>query len=689
MKDLLMEIGLEEVPAKFMPPALNQLAQLAEEKLKEQRIHYQAIHTYGTPRRITLLVEGLADMQDNVEEEVKGPAVKAAYDAEGNPTKAAQGFARGQGVDPADLFTKDIGTGEYVFALKKIVGGETAGVLKELLPQLIQGLHFPKPMRWGDGDMRYARPIRWIVALYGGEVVDFALEKVQAGNVSRGHRFLGSQSILIDQPANYQKLLEDNYVIVDQKRREEIILQQIKELADSVEGTAQIDADLLEEVIYLVEYPTALMGDFKPNYLILPEPLIITPMKEHQRYFPVLKGHHLLPKFITVRNGSSQQLEVVQAGNEKVLEARLSDAKFFYDEDLKIKLESNVEKLKNIVFQEKLGTIYDKMLRDQEGVKVIADLLQLGADVKERALRGMYLAKADLVSNVVYEFPELQGLMGEKYAFAQGEHPLTSKAISEHYLPKNAEDELPLTFEGLACSIADKMDTIVGCFAAGIEPTGSQDPYALRRQAAGICSMIIGRSVLVSLHDLINQAIEHYPQEIISDADNLAQKVYGFFEQRIRNILSDQGYRYDVIEAVVAAGYDNLMETVLRAAAVAKVKNSDSFGQLINAFTRANNLAKKAELDTVDENLFETEAEKMLWNDVKFAEEAIVKLTESRQFVEALVTISTLEPAINHFFDQVMVMAEDEKVKNNRLALLLRVSRLTKDLADLTKIVQD
>lgn len=689
MKDLLLEIGLEEVPAKFMPPALAQLKELAQSKLQEARIAFDTIETYGTPRRLTLLVTNLADRQDNVEEEVKGPAVKSAYDAQGQPTKAALGFAKGQGVAPEDLFTKNIGSGEYVFALKKIVGGQTADVLPDLLPQLISGLHFPKPMRWGDGEMRYARPIRWIVALYGAEVVPFTMEKITAGRISRGHRFLGSQSITIGHPAEYLDLLEANYVIADQKRRENMILEQIKALADSVEGEAQIDPDLLEEVVYLVEYPQALMGDFKPSYLILPEPLIITPMKEHQRYFPVVKGHHLLPKFITVRNGGREHLATVQAGNEKVLEARLADAKFFYDEDLKVKLSSNVDKLKNIVFQEKLGTIYEKMLRDQEGVKAIADLLLVGEDVKERAWRAAYLCKADLVSNVVYEFPELQGVMGEKYAYAQNEHPLTAKAISEHYLPKNADDELPLTFEGLVLSIADKMDTIVGCFAAGIEPTGSQDPYALRRQAAGICAMIIGRGVLVSLRALIEQAISHYPQEIIQDASNLSDKVYEFFEQRIRNILSDKGYRYDVIEAVMACGYDNLTETLLRAAAVVKVQKTDSFAQLINTFTRANNLAKKAESDEIDEQLFETEAEKLLYADLQFAETAIPKLARSRQFVEALVAISTLEPSINDFFDQVMVMADDEKIKNNRLALLLRVSRLAKDLADLTKIVQD
>lgn len=689
MQNLLLEIGLEEIPAKFMPPALKELAEIAKNKLQEARIAYDEIQTYGTPRRIVLMVKGVAEMQSDLEEEVKGPALKAAFDAEGNPTKAAMGFAKGQGVDVADLQTKEINGGTYVFALKKVAGLESRQVLTELLPQFITGLHFPKPMRWGSCEMRYARPIRWIVALFGSEVIPFTLANITSGNISRGHRFLGAEEIAISSPETYMAVLKENFVIVDQNQRQEMILEQIKALAESVEGEARIDADLLEEVVYLVEYPTALMGDFKPSYLLLPEALVITPMKEHQRYFPVLKGHHLLPKFITVRNGNSEHLDEVQKGNEKVLEARLSDAKFFYDEDLKIKLESNVEKLKNIVFQEKLGTIYDKMLRNQEGVKVIADLLQLGSGVKERALRATYLSKADLVSNVVYEFPELQGLMGENYAYAQGEHPLTAKAISEHYLPKNADDQIPLTFEGITCSIADKMDTIVGCFAVGIEPTGSQDPYALRRQAAGICSMIIGRSILVSLQTLIAQAIEHYPETVVGDKAVLADKVYRFFEQRVRNVLNDKGYRYDVIEAVIACGYDNLTETLMRAEAVNKIKNTDSFDKLLTAFTRCNNLAKKAESDAIDEDYLLDTTEKVLWQDVQFAQKAIGDFNQKRQFAESLVTVSTLEESISQFFDAVMVMDDNEKIKNNRLALLVRISNLTKDIADLTKIVQN
>ena len=688
MSDLLLEIGLEEIPAKFMPPALAELKQMAETQLSEQRIGFDEVITYGTPRRIALVVKNIADKQQDLEEEAKGPAVKAAYDADGNPTKAAMGFARGQGVDVKDLYQKELNGGMYVFATKKAVGVPTDEVLPALLPQLVTGIHFPKPMRWGFTELRYARPIRWIVALHGDQVVPFTIEDIASGNVSRGHRYLGTDKLVIPCAEDYVSVMEKDWVIVDQNRRQAMIVEQMNQLAAEAGGEVGMDEELLEEVLYLVEYPTALMGNFNPAYMLMPEQLIITPMKEHQRYFPVLKGHHLLPKFLTVRNGNAEHLEMVQAGNEKVLEARLADAKFFYDEDLKIKLEDNVEKLKSIVFQEKLGTIYEKMQRVQQGVVVTSDLLQLGEDVKNRALRAAYLAKADLVSNVVYEFPELQGLMGEKYAFAQGEHPLTSKAISEHYLPKNADGELPLTFEGLTVSIADKMDTIVGCFAAGIEPTGSQDPYALRRQAAGICSMILGRSVLVSLTALIQQAIEHYPAEIAGDKEALCKRVYDFFEQRIRNVLNDRGFRYDVIEAVVSCGYDNLTETLLRAEAMNKMQATDTFAKVLTAFTRANNLAKKATGNQVSDAYLVEDVEKRLWADVQAAETSIAAMVQSRQYTEALTVISTLEESISAFFDNVMVMDEDENVKNNRLALLVRVSGLGSRIADLTKIVQ-
>lgn len=687
-RDLLLEIGLEEVPAKFMPPALAELAELARTQLEAQRLPYGSIETYGTPRRIALLVRELAERQLDLEQEAKGPSVKAAYDAEGNPTKAALGFARGQGVAVEDLYQKELNGGRYVFAVRKAPGAETLEVLPRVLPQLVTGLHFPKPMRWGYSELRYARPIRWIVALYGEDVVPFSLEQIASGRVSRGHRYLGSAQLVIPDADAYLETLERDFVIVDQNRRQAMILEQIEKLAEEAQGRVEIDPDLLEEVLYLVEYPTALMGAFNPAYLVLPKELVITPMREHQRYFPVLRGEHLLPKFVTVRNGGPEHLEVVRAGNEKVLEARLADAKFFYDTDLQIPLEENVEKLKTIVFQEKLGTVYEKMLRVRRGVVALSELLQVGDAVRDRALRAAYLAKADLVSNVVYEFPELQGIMGEQYAYAQGEHPLTAKAISEHYLPKNADGALPVTFEGLICSMADKLDTIVGCYAAGIEPTGSQDPYALRRQAAGVCSMILGRGILVSLRAVIRQAEAQYPQDLIVDPEALCQRVYEFFEQRIRNVLNERGFRYDVIEAVVSCGYDNLTETLLRAEAVENLRSSETFSKVLTAFTRANNLAKKAEKTEVEETYLVEETEQKLWRDVQSAKSRIEELRAERRYGDALSVIATLEEGVSAFFDAVLVMDPDARIRENRLALLAQVRALGDGIADLTRIVQ-
>ena len=687
MSDLLLEIGTEEIPAKFMPQALAELAKITKEKLDENRLGYGKINAWGTPRRLSLYVYDLAETQSDLAEEVRGPAVKAAFDQEGKPTKAAIGFAKGQGVEVESLITKDLPNGSYVFALKKAQGVAANMVLPEILPQLALSLHFPKPMRWGYNEVRYARPIRWIVALNDDKVIDFNIENIKSGRISRGHRFLGSDNIEIARAQDYLAKMEENYVIVDPKRREDMILEQIHELEKSVDGTAQIDEDLLEEVVFLVEYPTALMGNFDPSYLIMPEQLVITPMKEHQRYFPVLKGHHLMPKFITVRNGDSQYLDVVQAGNEKVLVARLDDAKFFYTEDLKVNLHDNIPKLKTIIFQEKLGTVYDKTQRVKKGVENIADLLKVGFEVKERASLAVDLCKADLVSNVVYEFPELQGIMGEKYAFAQGEHPLVAKAISEHYLPRFAGDEIPLTFEGLILSIADKLDTICGCFAVGIEPSGSQDPYALRRQALGICIMIKNRGILVSLKALIAQAVENLPQDLIADKAALEEKVYAFFEQRVRNILNDSAITFDVVEAVIAAGYDNVSEVLLKAKALQEFKTNEAFAGLMTVYTRANNLAKKAESMEMSEQYLTNEAEKALYDGIIQASIEMELLEAQRKYTQSLLAMAALEDTVNNFFESVMVMDEDENIRRNRLAMLAQFAALAENIADLSKLV--
>ncbi|NLT95585.1 MAG: glycine--tRNA ligase subunit beta [Clostridia bacterium] len=690
MNDLLLEIGTEEIPAKFMPPALEQLKELAENKLNEARLNYQELSVYGTPRRLVLYVQGLPEVQPDLVEEVKGPSAKAAFDSEGNPTKAALGFARGQGVDVNQLTVKEINGGSYVFALKKIAGRPVQEVLEEILPQLVLGINFPKPMRWGYLDIKYARPIRWLVALLDKQIINFSVGDVSSGRVSRGHRFLGSQEIVIDAPEQYFPLMEENYVIVDPQKRREKILKEIHELAASVQGMIEPDQELLEEIVYLVEYPTALMGGFAEKYLKMPKEVVITPMKEHQRYFPVLNAQgQLLPRFITVRNGNKEHLAVVQAGNEKVLEARLADAKFFYDEDQKVKLESYVEKLKPIVFQESLGTIYEKVERIKKGVTILAEKLGVENTVKERALRAATLCKADLVTNMVYEFPELQGIMGEKYALLSGEDEKVAKAIFEHYLPRHAGDILPETLEGTLVSIADKMDTIAGCFAVGIEPTGSQDPYALRRQALGICHIILDKQLDLSLTFLIGQALDNYAPKLSLDREKLIQTIYNFFEQRVRNILTEQGHRYDVIDAIIMAGYDNLLQTMLRAKGLEEVKGTETFTKLLTAFNRANNLAKKAVKFEIQEQFLEEPVERELYQKLKEAQKQVKEEISRNDYRAALETVARLEEQINAFFEGVMVMVDDENVKNNRLALLWQITKLVEPIADLTKIVQD
>lgn len=687
MANLLLEIGTEEIPAKFMPPALKELKDIAIKSFGENRLDYQEIDTYGTPRRIVLYVKGLADIQKDLVDEVRGPSVKVAFDVTGNPTKAAMGFARGQRVDASELIVKE----NYVYALKKETGRKAFEVLKEILPNLIMGIHFPKPMRWGDYEIKYARPIRWLVSLLDQEIIPVEIEGiVKSDRISRGHRFLGSDNIVIDKADDYFSLMKNNYVIIDPSERKDIILKEIKDLADSIDGEVARDEDLLEEVVHLVEYPTALMGGFSEDYLELPKEVIITPMKEHQRYFPILaKDGSLLPKFITVRNGDDQHLEIVQEGNEKVLKARLDDAKFFYDEDRKIKLEDYVEKLKAVVFQADLGTIYEKVERLEKGVKSLADALGIEEATTQRALRAAYLSKADLETNMVYEFTELQGIMGEKYALLSGEDPLVSKAIFEHYLPRNAEDALPETLEGTLVSIVDKMDTIAGCFLVGIEPTGSQDPYALRRQALGVCKILINKNLHISLKDLIAGAIDNYADklDIAKKRKEIAQKIYEFFEMRVRNILDEAKYRYDLIEAVIASGYEYVNEVLLRAQAIDQLKGTDDFVKLTTAFTRANNLSKKAVSLEVEEKYLVEEVEKVLFGKLQETKENLKQVLVERNYSQALKIISELEEPISAFFEGVMVMDKDENIKNNRLALLKQVVLLVKPIADLSKLV--
>lgn len=683
-KDLLLEIGTEEIPAKYMPGALAQLAETAKSKLAERRLACGGIETYGTPRRLTLVVRELAERQADKHSENKGPAVKIAFDASGAPTKAAQGFARGQGVDVGKLTVKD----GYVYAVIDEAGQPAAGLLPDLLAEVVTSLAFPKSMHWGDLDLRFARPIRWLMALYGGEVVPFALAGVTAGNASRGHRFLSRGPVTVQSVDDYFVKMTANHVMVDQNLRRQIIREQVEKLAVQQGGTAVIDEDLLEEVVYLVEYPTALCGRFEDKYLALPPEAVITPMREHQRYFPVFaKDGKLLPVFITVRNGGLDYIDIVRHGNERVLKARLADAAFFFEEDKKLPLAERVEKLKTIVFQEGLGTMYDKTLRLERLAAAIAQAVGIaGADLAV-AGRAAHLAKADLVTGMVYEFTELQGVMGREYAKLSGEPPAVAEAIFEHYLPRFAGDSLPATTAGRLVSIADKLDNIVATFSRGLIPSGSQDPYALRRQALGIVNILIGAQYFVSLGSLITAAMDLLGLSGQERRAKLTEDILEFFRLRLKNILGDEGMRYDMIDAVLAVGTDDVYDAWLRARAMALEGGTIAMQRAVQAFTRVGNLAKNATTDAVEPALFATEAEKALYDAYLAADRQIAAMTAAKDYAGVLRVMAELAAPIDAFFGQVMVMVEDVAVKNNRLALLKAITALTAVTADLSKIV--
>ena len=682
-KTLLLEIGTEEVPAHVMPGILSQLKENAAKTFEELRIEYKNIKTLGTPRRSALLVEGLAEQQADLSKENRGPAVNIAFDADGNPTKAAQGFARGQGVKPEELVTKD----GYVYAMVHEKGGQTVDLLGDTLKSLVDGLNFPNNMHWADLDYKFIRPLRWLVALYGQDVIDFEVANVKSGRTSRGHRFLSEGDFEIADAEDYVEACRKASIIVDQNERCEMIRQQIAEVAAANGGQAEVNEDLLEEVLYLVEYPTALCGKFDEKYLALPAEAVITPMRDHQRYFPVLKDGQLLPLFITIRNGGKEHLETVQHGNERVLRARLEDAQFFFDEDRKKTLEQHGEKLKTVVFQDGLGTIYDKALRLEVLAGYIADAIGANEQDKKDAVRAAKLAKADLVTGMVTEFTELQGVMGREYALLDGETKAVAQAIDEHYMPRFAGDSQPASVAGRIVSLADKIDTIVGTFSRGLIPTGSQDPFALRRQALGIVNMLKEAQYHISLSQLVAKAMELLKIADAGQQTKLQNDVADFMKLRLKNVLADAGIRYDVVDAVFVT-VDDIYGVFLRAQAVNEAVKQD-MEKTIQAFVRTGNIARKAEdvQAAVETDLLAEQVEKDLCKAYEAAASKVEKEIVAQDYAGAIATLSQLAAPIDAFFDGVMVMDKDEKIKNNRLGLLKLVDNLICQVADFSKIV--
>ena len=664
-KDLLFEIGAEEIPAGFMPNILGQLKQLAETKLNDAHLPFESIATYGTPRRLALIVKGLADTSAEISERHKGPSASIAYDADGNATKAAIGFARGKGLDVADLVVED----GYIYAETKTAGVPTKDIVTDMLPQLITGLNFPKSMHWGNLDAKFVRPVRWLVALLDEEVIPVEFATVKSGNVTRGHRFLGADEITIKNAASYVDTLKENFVMVDQDARRELISKQLHDMAASKNASIVWDDDLLEEINYLVEWPTALCGGFEESYLALPDAAIITPMKDHQRYFPLVgQDGKLLPMFLTVRNGSDHSIEVVQAGNERVLRARLDDAKFFFNEDRKKPLIDRQDGLTKIVFQEGLGNLADKTERLLKLGRVFGEECGLHEDAAVVLERATELAKTDLTTGMVTEFTELQGVMGKEYALLDGESEEVAEAIFEQYLPRFAGDVLPQTEAGKVLSIIDKVDNIVATFSRGLIPTGSQDPYALRRQTIGILNILLGSEWNISLRPIFKASMEllNVPAE---KQDELLGQVEEFFTLRLKNIFLDREVPHHVIDLLLSnnelsvADAEGLVNALL-------ANRIDENVELVQAYTRMYNLVKDVEYTGVNSDLLKEDAEKALFEAASKASEASLAAWEANDYDAVVAVPATLVPAINKFFEDVMVMDKDEAIKANRLQLV-------------------
>ncbi|WP_117161844.1 glycine--tRNA ligase subunit beta [Paraliobacillus sp. X-1268] len=685
--NILFEVGLEEMPARFLDATEKQLQEKTAKWLTAIRLPFQKITTYVTPRRLGVVIEQLATKQADIEEEAKGPAKKIALDQEGNWSKAAIGFTKGQGKDVDEIFFKDVNGTEYAY-VTKYIAGKTA---EELLPEfkhVILDLNFPKNMRWSTGSLRFIRPIRWLVGLNDQTVIPFEIAGVSTSNYSFGHRFLGTK-FEITNTMTYEEQLRDQYVIANAKDRKQVIVEQIANLEKEQNWTIPLDKELLEEVSQLVEYPTVFFGSFSEAFLTIPKEALITSMKEHQRYFPVLDSDgELLPHFIAVRNGNNQYIDVVSKGNEKVLNARLSDAMFFYDEDQKQSIEKNLEKLERMVFQENLGTIADKVERVVKLTEEIAEVLEVDQITKENALRAAKISKFDLVTNMVNEFTKLQGIMGEKYATIFGENQQVSKAINEHYMPRFANDNLPSSTEGAIVSIADKLDTIIGCISVGIVPSGSQDPYGLRRQAMGILQIAQDQKWSTSIDDFITVTEKLYDTLGIMTVskEEAKQNISEFFRGRAAYILKEAGIEQDIVEATLMNKIGNMMFTIKKAKLLTIKRQDPGFKSDQEAFVRVINLAKKGKDTGINIDLFENEQEKELYYVYEKVKTNYQNNMESFEAAKAIDTLTTLTDSIHAFFDHTMVMTEDDKLKQNRISLLNKIAQLILQFADLSQI---
>ncbi len=682
--ELFLELGTEEIPAGFIPRALDDMASLLCQELEQARIAFGTVRTFATPRRLAVSVAEVAATQQRQELEITGPPARIAYDELGQPTKAALGFARTNGVGVDELKIVQTEKGEYLGISRVTEGGNSADQLPEILTRVISRISFKKSMRWRDQDVRFARPVHWIVALYGGEVVPVTYGDLCSGNRSRGHRFMAPQEFTVAGVTDYLEKAEQHQVIADITRRRQLIEEQLEALAAQLGGRINPDEELLQEVSFLVESPLALAGAIEESYLQLPAELLITSMREHQRYFTLIdEQDKLLPHFITVANTHPSDPAVVIAGNERVLKARLADAMFFWREDQKTPLEGRLDALKKVVYQAQLGTSFEKVERFTTLAVELAEQLQ--PDVADLTRRAALLAKCDLETGMVYEFPELQGVMGREYALLEGEDPRIAKAIYEHYLPTQAGGVLPGDDVGAFVSIADKMDTVCGCFSVGLIPSGTADPYALRRNAIGILSIVLDRGYHLSIPDLVTRSVALLETRRTRPAEEIVSDVVSFIRMRLVNLLT-QKYPADVVEAVLSAAFHEPVDAVARIAALAQLKQRDDFESLAVAFKRVGNMVKQIGPGQVDETLLQEPSEKELFSCFKEIGALVTERMQQRRYVPALEAIARLREPVDAFFDGVMVMVDDEAIKTNRLALLSAIAGLFSDFADFGRI---
>ena len=681
INNIIFEIGVEELPARFIDDAEEELLTKTKTWLEKARIDFKEIKTYSTPRRLAVLISSVGEEQTTIKEEVRGPAIKIAKDETGQWTKAAIGFTKGQGVSTNDIFTKDIKGTEYIFIEKTTIGKPTLDILPEF-KEIINSLYFKQTMRWGELNYKFARPIRWLLALADNKVIPFEIAEVKTGSETRGHRFLGKKVVLKD-ASEYESVLKDNYCIPDSKKREAMIVQQLEALQSKNNFNILIDQELLKEVKNLVEYPTAFYGKFEEEYLNLPAEVLITSMKEHQRYFPVVdENESLLPYFISVRNGNNHAIENVTRGNEKVLRARLSDGEFFYKEDQKNSIDFYLEKMKTVVYQEKIGTLSEKVEKVVLISKEISQLLEVDHDTEERIIRAAQISKFDLMTDMVNEFPELQGAMGEKYALIFGEDPKVAEAVREHYLPVQANDKLPKTQIATVVSIADKLDTIVSSISVGLMPTGSQDPYSLRRQALGTLRIMEEKEWDIRVEELLAIVENAYG---IEDAE-LKKSIRGFFKQRVQYLFVQSGLEQDVVHSVIDKDMGNLAYAHNKAVILSHKRHDENFKPIQEALVRILNLNTDEAADEINSELFETESEISLYNAFLKANRAYRVSNIENKADDAFEELINLTSFITDFFDNNMVMADDLAVKQNRLNLVKQIALMILDFADLRVI---